>query len=778
MGKKLIIVESPTKARTLSSILGNEYIIESSVGHIRDLPKSRFGVDVDQGFVPEYVTISGKQKVVETIRKAGQNVDEIYLAADPDREGEAICWHLMHYLEKLNVPIHRILYYEITPAAIRRSLESPLAVDFNKVNAQQARRVLDRIVGYRLSPLLWKKVRRGISAGRVQSVALKIICDREKEVRAFVPEEYWLLSAQLSGENPPPFKAVYHGPGGKKKKLTNETECTSVYDEVNAHPFIVNSIIRKKMKRQPSPPFITSTLQQEASRRFRFPVKKTMRVAQSLYEGKQVASQDIHGLITYMRTDSPRISDDAQSAARDLISQRWGTEFMPEKPIQYRARKSAQEAHEAIRPTDVTITPEKAVEFLKGDDLKLYRLIWNRFVASQMSPAVLNVTTAKIGAGENGRHEFRAVGTEIVFKGFMEITGTPQVQTDEKKKSQPAGAPLLNNQELPPIVEGGTLACVTLESKQNFTKPPPRFTEATLVRELEAKGIGRPSTYAAIMSTIRNHDYAEIRERRFMPTELGFVVAELLTEHFPEIMSISFTAGMENKLDNVEAGDTPWQDLISEFYLPFAKNLKEAEKNIKAVRQMKSLIEGVECPECKSPMAVRWGRRGRFLSCSRYPDCKGLLPYPRDEKPRPQTKSIPTEAKCTECEAPMVLKTGRYGLFLTCSRFPACKGKGIRADGLPCSQEGCDGKLVQKRRKGARNFHGCSNYPECTFIFSSVPIPVPCESCGNTYMGAAERNGEYFLTCPACNTEHVLIPEESDPENGTGDTTVSDVSGS
>ncbi len=784
MGKKLIIVESPAKARTIGNILDKNYIVESSVGHIRDLPRSRFGVDVNNHFVPEYVTISGKQKVIAKIQKASKQVDEIYLAADPDREGEAICWHLMHYLEHAKIPIYRILYFEITRQAILRSLDSPLSINVDKVNAQQARRILDRIVGYRLSPLLWKKVRRGLSAGRVQSVALKIICDREKEIQAFVPQEYWVLSANLLGQNPPPFKAVYHGTTGKKQKLPDEKSCSDVYSDVEKHMFIVADITRKKVMRYPPAPFITSTLQQEASRRYRFPAQKTMRLAQVLYEGKDIDQKDIHGLITYMRTDSPRISSEAQTAAREFLTEKYGMDYIPEKPPQYKARKGAQEAHEAIRPTSISLTPQIASRYLTPDELKLYRLIWERFMASQMAPAIQSVTTIKINAGDMGRHEFRAMGTELLFKGYLELagieepnkkkTGEDENDSDEEKSES------FTNQVLPSLEKGETLKCLKLESKQNYTKPPPRFTEATLVRELEANGIGRPSTYAAIMATLRNHDYAIIEGRRFHPTELGFAVTDLLSDHFPEIMSIKFTAEMETQLDDVESGKAEWQHTIQSFYLPFESQLAQASQHIESITKSVEIVPDRQCPQCGSSMVVRWGKRGRFLSCDKFPNCKGLLPYSdqASQQEKPKSKSTRTLATCNECGALLVLKKGKFGLFLTCSRFPACKGKGPKPEGLPCAKENCDGKLIQRRRKGRKSFFGCSNYPNCDYIFAAIPVPMPCDACGHSYVGAIEKSGEIMLICPRCNHHLKNIEEEVDTDHGSGNPTVSDISGS
>lgn len=755
MTKKLIIVESPAKARTIKSILGADFIVESSIGHIRDLPRSRFGIDVKNNFEPEYVTISGKQKVVNRLIKIGKSVQEIYLAADPDREGEAICRHLEFYLQKeTSASISRILYYEITRQAVQNSLKNPMAIDENKVDAQQARRVLDRIVGYKLSPFLWKKVKGGLSAGRVQSVALRLIVDREREIEAFKPEEFWTITLELEGGNPPVFKASWYGTPKKKQRISDKTACDSIVSSISKRPFIVTDIERKKTQRKPPPPFITSTLQQEASRRLRFPAQKTMRIAQSLYEGKDMGGSDVHGLITYMRTDSPRISSSAQAQTGSFIETTFGSDYRPAKPPVYRARKSAQEAHEAIRPTDVTLTPEKAKHFLTGDELKLYSLIWERFVASQMSAASINVTTIKIGAGENNAYEFRAKGSEVIFDGFFRLTGLPRdIKPSQKNDDDPDAENVEANQQLPAVDKGEQLTCHSIEPAQNFTRPPARYSEATLVKELESRGIGRPSTYAAIMATIRSHDYAEIRERRFHPTELGMVVSDILVKSFPDILSVKFTADMENRLDDIEQGKTQWRDTIADFYQPFEKRLREAEKDIEALSRTRQPVENVFCPICNSEMVIRWGKKGYFLSCSKYPKCKGILPYNSgNKKPeKPKTLHIELAAPCPECGASLALKKGRYGLFVSCSTYPKCKGKGPKAEGLPCAREGCDGKLVRKKGRGA--FYGCSNYPDCTFVFNAAPVPVRCTVCGNSYHGATEKSGEIDIVCPRCKNK-------------------------
>lgn len=779
MTKKLIIVESPAKARTIKSILGADFTVESSVGHIRDLPRSRFGIRVEENFEPEYVTISGKQKIVNRLIKAGKTADEIFLAADPDREGEAICWHLHHYLEsETNARIQRILYYEITRQAVLNSLKEPIAININKVNAQQARRILDRIVGYQLSPFLWKKVKRGLSAGRVQSVALKLIVDREREIEAFKPEEYWTVTVDLEGKTPPQFKASYYGSDNKKRRIEDQSTCEKIVRDVRGNPFRVSAVERKLVHRQPPAPFITSTLQQEAARRHRFPAQKTMRLAQALYEGKDLGKSDVHGLITYMRTDSPRISKEAQAQARNYIDTVFGTDYIPAKPPVYKARKGAQEAHEAIRPTDVNLTPDQARQFLTGDELKLYNMIWERFIASQMAPAGVNMTTIRITAGAGGNHEFRASGAEVSFEGFYRISGLPRdIKPSAKPDDDDSEADSSErNQRLPTVTDGEILQCHEIDPQQNFTKPPARFSEATLVKELESRGIGRPSTYAAIMATIRSNDYAIIRDRRFHPSELGMIVIDMLVKSFPDIIDVKFTAEMENRLDDIEQGKAGWQKAIQQFYAPFQKRLKEVESTTEALRRVREPAPGINCPECGSGMQIRWGKRGRFLSCEKYPDCKGILPYetisgtPR----RSSARSLPLPAACPECGAPLALKKGKFGIFVSCSRYPTCKAKGPRTEGLPCAKEGCDGRLVQRKRKGRRAFYGCSKYPECSFVFPDIAVPVPCRHCGHPYHGATEKSGEFIVQCPRCKSileigHDPATPADQEVTSGHGD---------
>ncbi len=781
MTKKMIIVESPAKARTLKSILGNDYIVESSVGHIRDLPKSRFGISIDQNFEPEYVTISGKLKIVNRLIKAGKTVDEIYLAADPDREGEAICHHLNYYLQKeTKALVKRILYFEVTPKAIQDSLQNPGSIDENKVNAQQTRRVLDRIVGYKLSPLLWKKVRRGLSAGRVQSVALRLIVDREREIQAFTPEEYWTITLNLEGNKPPVFEAFWYGENGKKQRISDQEMADTIIKNVSDNSITVSNIERKKVSRKPSPPFITSTLQQEAARRYRFPAQKTMRIAQSLYEGKNIGKSGVHGLITYMRTDSPRISKDAQANARSFIESHHGIKYVPEKPPVYKARKGSQEAHEAIRPTDVNLTPEKAMSFLGNDESKLYRLIWERFVVSQMTPAIVNVTTVKISAGEKGKYEFRSMGSEIVFDGFYSVSGLPRDVKPSLKKDKESDdnnelEDRMKSQPLPVLEKGQHLSCHAIKPAQNFTKPPARYSEATLVKDLESKGIGRPSTYAAIMATIRSHDYAVIRERRFHPTELGIVVSDILVKGFPDLLSVKFTAEMENQLDEIERGRADWKHILSDFYVPFKERLTTVEKSFKALNMTSEPAKGVNCPECNGEMLIRWGKKGRFLSCKRYPDCKGILPFENTKDARSRkAPSVKLSVPCPECGESLALKKGRYGLFVSCSTYPVCKGKGAKADGLACAIKDCAGKLVLRKRKGRRAFYGCSEYPECTFVFDGTPVLIPCKECGNSYHKAVEKNHVFVLICPRCKNSISLDSKNNTKETSSNDDTRTD----
>ncbi len=722
MGKSLIIVESPAKARTISKYVGKDFVVKASVGHIKDLPKTKLGVDIENGFEPHYVMIRGKKKIITELKKAGRAAKEIYLAPDPDREGEAIAWHIAEVLADNGKQIYRVLIHEITPRAVADAIKNHRELRESLYRAQQARRILDRLVGYKISPLLWQKVKRGLSAGRVQSVALRFICDREKEIRDFVPQEYWSITAQLQHpQKPPPFEARLTQIKGKKAQIANEKAAHKITDGLRSKRFVVEDVAKKEKRRHPSPPFITSTLQQEASRKLRFSAKKTMRIAQQLYEGIDLKELGTVGLITYMRTDSVRLSQEAVREVRDLIRKQFGDAYLPDKPHYYKSRSTAQEAHEAIRPTSLDMHPGKIKGFLSADQRSLYTLIWDRFFACQMCPAVFDQTSIKIKADD---HLFVATGSVMKFPGFTAVYV-------EGKDTQEGGE---KEGMLPPVNPGDQLDLLDLLPKQHFTQPPPRFTESTLVRELEEKGIGRPSTYAAILSNIQDKRYVELIERKFHPTELGVLVEGLLTENFPSIMDAGFTAHMEENLDKIEEEKVRWRQVLEEFYQPFEENLKRAEANMRDVKGERTPTD-IRCDQCGSPMEIRWGKYGKFLSCTAYPECKNAKMFKQDEKGTIMVEEPPSvDEKCPQCGSPMVVKEGRYGKFLACTRYPDCKGTRSVSIGVPCPQEGCGGSLVQRRTRKGRTFYGCSNYPDCRFALWERPLAKPCPQCGASFL--------------------------------------------
>ena len=618
MPKSLVIVESPAKAKTINKYLGTDYSVKASLGHIRDLPKKGLGVDLKNDFEPTYEIIPGKERVIKELRAAAKTADSIYIATDPDREGEAIGWHLSEELSSKKRKIFRVMFNEITQKAVREAFRNPGQIDSRLVDAQQARRVLDRLVGYKVSPLLWDKVRRGTSAGRVQSVALRLIVEREREIRAFIPKEYWSITANLSGHNPPPFDATLQKFSGKNIEIENESQSREILQRLEHARFIVESVKKAEKKRNAVPPFITSKLQQESSRKLRFSVKKTMMLAQRLYEGIELGSEGSVGLITYMRTDSTRVSDDALKDVRTFIESNFGAEYLPEKPIFYRSKKGAQDAHEAIRPTSTTYAPEEIKQFLSPDEYKLYKLIWQRFVASQMKPAVFDQTSVEIGAD---KYLFKATGSVLKFDGFLKVYAEGKDEKDEEDEEL--------EHKLPTITEGEILQLNKLTPDQHFTQPLPRFTEATLVKTLEEKGIGRPSTYAAILTTIQDREYVLREEGKFFPTELGFVINDLLVASFSDIFDIQYTARMEEELDEIEEGKIAWTDALTDFYQKFEVDLKIAQKQMK---DMKALEEETDekCEKCGSPMVIKWGRHGKFMACSAYPECKNTREISRE----------------------------------------------------------------------------------------------------------------------------------------------------
>ncbi|HEX9163287.1 MAG TPA: type I DNA topoisomerase [Thermoanaerobaculia bacterium] len=794
MAKNLVIVESPAKAKTINKFIGKDYVVKASVGHVRDLPKSELGVD-EETFEPTYQILEGKEKVVSELRAAAKKADTIYIASDPDREGEAIGWHVLALLEHDAKKVKRVLFHEITKNAVRRAMEHPGDIDMNKVNAQQARRVLDRLVGYKLSPLLWDKVRRGLSAGRVQSVALKMIVDREEEIKAFQPEEYWTFAAKLEAGTPPPFVARLTKVEGKKAEVPNEEVARGIESQLKRGDYVVTTVTRKEKSRSSGPPFITSTLQRAAYNRHKYPVKRTMQIAQKLYEGKELGSEGLVGLITYMRTDSVRVSDDALGEVRDYIATKYGADIVPEKPNYFKVKKAAraQEAHEAIRPTSTEFEPDRIKDFLTKEEYNIYKLVFERFVASQMKPALFDVTDVDIASGNL---TLRASGEVQKFAGFLAVfqDGNAAEEDDEEKVDEKA---------LPPLNEGDRLKLLDLDTKQNFTQPPPRYTEATLVKALEENGIGRPSTYGQILTTIQTRDYTYKHEGKFQPTHLGVIVTMLLKQSFGDILDEKYTARLEEELDEIEEGKLEWTDSIREFSVKFNSDLERAKSEMMQVKGEGIATDEV-CENCGSPMVIKFGRFGEFLACSRYPECKttreiakgdaadagdetlicdkcgkpmqlkrsrfgqffACTGYPdckNTKDPRLLKANIPTEPQppCENCGKEMVLKSGRYGPFFSCSGYPECRnirkiggGKSTppKPTGVKCPSCG-EGDLLERRsRRGI--FYSCSRYPKCDFALNNRPVPRSCPKCGAPYLLEKETKREghiEFCNNPECD---------------------------
>ncbi|MBU4230107.1 MAG: type I DNA topoisomerase [Desulfurivibrionaceae bacterium] len=750
MSQSLIIVESPAKARTLQKYLGKNFTVKASVGHIIDLPVTTLGVDIANDFAPQYVTIRGKGKIISDLKSAAEKADTIYLAPDPDREGEAIAHHIAEILQSTHKPIHRVLFHELTKKAILAAIDQASEVNQQRFEAQQTRRILDRLVGYQISPLLWDKVRRGLSAGRVQSVAVRMVCEREQAIEAFVSEEYWSIHTTLEGKTPPPFVAQLDQAYGKKidlkkNKIGTDGEAQAIVAAVRDASFLVESLEKKKKKRNPSPPFITSTMQMDANRKLRFSAKKTMTLAQRLYEGIELGAEGPTGLITYMRTDSTRISNEALEEARGYISETFGEPFLPAKPNIFKTSKSAQDAHEAIRPTDVRNTPEKLAPFLEKDMLALYSLIWKRFLACQMAPAEYDQTTITLTAARD--FVFKTVGSIMRFQGFMALY---EEAVDES--ASPGDGAEGDNAALPDLKKGETVSLLSIEPKQHFTQPPPRYTEATLVKALEENGVGRPSTYASILSTIQEKEYALLAQRKFMPTDLGKLVNELLVAHFPDILDIEFTASMEEKLDEVEAGNSQWLKVLQDFYGPFSKTLDAAKEEMKSIKKT-AIPTDLPCPLCDGKMVIKWGKNGEFLACEKYPECKHTQDFTRNDEGKivPVEREQPADSGelCEKCGKPMVFKNGRYGKFLACSGYPACKNIRATTTGVPCPEPGCTGELIQKISKRGKIFYSCNQYPKCSFALWDRPVNEPCPQCGSTYLLEREtKKSGLQLHCP------------------------------
>jgi DNA topoisomerase-1 len=821
MSKALVVVESPSKAKTINKYLGSGYRVLASVGHIKDLPKKGIGIDFDNNFEPTYEVIPGKEKVIRELRAAAKDADTIYVATDPDREGEAIGWHIKEELEgrgKNRKTVRRVMFNEITKTAIQESFKHPIDIDENLVNAQQARRLLDRIVGYQVSPLLWDKVRRGLSAGRVQSVAVRMVVEREREIEAFTATEYWTIIANLSAKLPPSFdarllriddKSVKASDFGEELKaseihIKEEKQAKDLRAEIEQQQFIVASVATKEKKRNPVPPFITSKLQQEASRKLRFPVKRAMQIAQKLYEGVEIGDEGLVGLITYMRTDSTRVADSALAEVRDLITTQFGPEYLPEKAVFYRSKKGAQDAHEAIRPTSAMRTPDSVASFLGKDELSLYKLIWQRFVASQMMPALFDQTTIDIGAGP--RYLFRATGSVIKFNGFLAVYEEGKDEKDAEDEEQA--------HKLPLVEEGERLALNSLVDEQHFTEPPPRYTEATLVKALEEKGIGRPSTYASIMTVIQDREYAQRKEGRFYPTELGIIVNDLLVESFDDLFNVEYTAHMEEELDEIEDGKMGWTEALAEFYEKFTKDLDVAKLHMRDVKRQE-IITDEKCENCGSPMAKKFGRFGEFLACTNYPECKttrdlakahdeageeahaeaaeeicdncgrpmamkrgrfgqflACTGYPECKTTRKIQKGgkfaaadVMLEELCPKCGKQMVLKQGRYGPFTACSDYPKCKYIKQETIGVSCPECGAGELVVKKSKRGA--FYGCGNYPACKFTLWDKPVPQSCPECRARFLvEKIKKDGSRELQCRAEGCKYKEpIPDTGDAED-------------
>ena len=819
MSKGLVIVESPAKAKTIQKYLGKDFTVDASFGHVKDLPKSSLGVDVEDDFSTEYVVIPGKEKVLAKLKKLALAADTIYLAPDPDREGEAIAAHLADELgdegkkkkgsKKTKKDdgdgdrIRRVTFNEITQRAVKAAFEHPRDIDRNLVDAQQARRVLDRLVGYQVSPLLWDKVRRGLSAGRVQTVALRLIVDREREIKAFEKKEYWTIDANLTGSKPPAFDARFVGRGDERVEVTNGEDAEKIRLALENADWQVRSVEKKERRRNATPPFTTSKLQQDSSRKLRFSVKRTMMIAQRLYEGVELGEEGLVGLITYMRTDSTRVAPEAIAEVREYITSEYGAQYLPQSPNTYKEKKEAQAAHEAIRPTSAMRHPDQVKQYLQEDEFKVYKLIWQRFIASQMNPAVFDQTTVDIDAkSANETFWFRVTGSVMKFDGFLKVYEESKDAKDDEDEEL--------KHKLPALEAGQKLTLKSLNPEQHFTAPPPRYNEASLVKELEERGIGRPSTYATILSTIQERQYAQKIGGKFTPTEIGLVVTDLLVENFKDIFDFQYTAKLEEELDEIEEGKEKWTDALAEFYKKFAKDLKYAEKHMENIKRMEKPTDE-KCERCGAPLVIKWGKHGsfyacstydkenpesctftkenpinlpdldsadmqetaqeeycencgrvmvlkrgrfgQFMACTGYPDCKTTRRLDQGKK----VPDIPLDETCPLCKRNLILRHGRYGEFTSCSGYPDCKYVKQNFIGVKCPL--CkDGELVEKRARKGNTFYGCGNYPKCKFTSAAKPIPEKCPSCGHEYLVERMRKEGTVIACPnkECDYERAV----------------------
>ena len=822
MDKGLVIVESPAKAKTIQKYLGKGFTVEASLGHVKDLPKSTLGVDIEDNFATEYIVIPGKEKVLARLKKLALSADHIYLAPDPDREGEAIAWHLAEELaegpkgkkkkkkDEGGERIRRVTFNEITKRAVQEAFEHPRDIDRALVDAQQARRVLDRLVGYQVSPLLWDKVRRGLSAGRVQTVALRLIVEREREIKAFEKKEYWTIDANLAGPKPPAFDARFLGKGEEKIEVTNGEDAEKIRAAIEKADWLVRTVDRKERRRNATPPFTTSKLQQDSSRKLRFSVKRTMMIAQRLYEGVELGEEGLVGLITYMRTDSTRVSNDALAEVREYINTQYGSEYLPASANVYKEKKAAQAAHEAIRPSSVQHHPDQIRQYLKEDEYKVYKLIWQRFVASQIMPAVFDQTTVDIDAKSGSdAYWFRVTGSVLKFDGFLKVYEESKEGKDEEEEEL--------KHKLPALESGQKLTLKELKPEQHFTEPPPRYNEASLVKELEERGIGRPSTYSAILSTIQERQYVQKLGGKFSPTEIGLVVTDLLVENFRDIFDIQYTARLEEELDDIEEGKEKWTDTLGEFYKRFAKDLRYAEKHMENIKRMEKPTDE-KCERCGSPLVIKWGKHGsfyacssydkenpescnftkenpinlpdldsadiqettqeeycencgrvmvlkrgrfgQFMACTGYPDCKTTRRLDQGKK----VPDIPLDEPCPKCGRNMMIRHGRYGEFTACSGYPECKYVKQNFIGVKCPL--CkDGELVEKKARKGNTFYGCGNYPTCKFTAAHKPIPEKCPSCGNDFLVEKFLKSGPVIACPNKECEYERpAPGEPPPE--------------
>lgn len=761
MAHNLVIVESPSKALTIKGYLGSNYKVIASIGHVRDLPKSSLGVDIENGFDAHYISIRGKGDLIKEIRKEAKAANKIYLATDPDREGEAISWHLA---ATLGIPVEdtlRICFNEVTKTAVKAAIKAPRTIDMNLVNSQQTRRILDRIVGYKLSPLLWKNVKSGLSAGRVQSVATRIIVEREEEIRAFVPEEYWTIEAVLhaSGRAIP---VRFWGTADGKVRLTNEEQAMAIVEAVNGNPYAVSSVKRASRHKAPAPPFTTSTMQQEASKKLGFQSQKIMRVAQELYEGVNLGSEfgGTQGLITYMRTDSLRISADAQEAAKTFITGKYGEGYYPQSPRVYKTKASAQDAHEAIRPARVELEPARLRKLLSNDQYKLYKLIWERFIASQMASAVLDTVSVDFS---NSGYLFRTSGYSVAFPGYMAV----YEETEEESAHAADDVTEVKNIRLPELREGERMDADNAVPTKHFTEPPVRFNDASLIKLFEEQGLGRPSTYATIITTILSRNYVKREGKAFVPTPLGELTNQLMKEYFSDIVDYGFTADMETELDEIEAGNATMQEVLSDFWADFSKELSHAEETI-GQNSIEVPVEETDmiCEKCGSRMVVRNGRFGKFAACPNYPTCRNTKPLTasgEEKNDGDKKEPVQTDLKCDQCGAPMILRSGRYGSFYACSRYPECKftKPRVRDTGVPCPD--CGAKIVTKFGKNHTVFYSCEKYPECKFSSFDLPLNEQCPQCGKLLF---RKKGKNLLVChdKTCGYSRELPPESEKEE--------------